>query len=70
MMSARVMARSAAASTLRRWLSTYGKGIPVYMPALSPTMTTGKIAEWSVAAGDKLIAGQAIASIETDKVGE
>jgi len=38
------------------------------MPALSPTMTSGKIARWTVKEGDKLSAGQAIAEIETDKV--
>jgi len=58
----------AASMTLRRWLSAYGKGQPVAMPALSPTMTSGKIARWTVKEGDKLTAGQAIAEIETDKV--
>lgn len=37
------------------------------MPALSPTMTQGNIAEWKVAAGDKVNAGDVIADIETDK---
>ena len=37
------------------------------MPALSPTMTQGNIAEWKIAAGDKVNAGDVIADIETDK---
>lgn len=37
------------------------------MPALSPTMTQGNIAEWKVAAGDKVSAGDVMADIETDK---
>ncbi len=49
---------------------SFGKGIAVSMPALSPTMTSGKIAKWNVKSGDKLTAGQAIAEIETDKVGK
>ena len=30
-----------------RGLASWGKGIPVTMPALSPTMAAGKIAKWS-----------------------
>ena len=37
------------------------------MPALSPTMTQGNIAEWKVSAGDKVNAGDVMADIETDK---
>ena len=37
------------------------------MPALSPTMTQGNIAEWKVEAGAKVSAGDVIADIETDK---
>ena len=37
------------------------------MPALSPTMTQGSIAEWKVEAGAKVSAGDVIADIETDK---
>ena len=39
----------------------------ITMPALSPTMTQGNIAEWKIAAGDKVNAGDVIADIETDK---
>ena len=41
--------------------------ISVLMPALSPTMTEGKLATWMVAEGDKISAGDVIAEIETDK---
>src|SRR5690349_12103119 len=40
---------------------------PVLMPALSPTMTEGKLAKWHVKVGDKVTAGQVICEIETDK---
>ena len=41
--------------------------IPVLMPALSPTMTEGKLAKWLKSEGDYLEPGDAIAEIETDK---
>ena len=41
--------------------------IQVLMPALSPTMTEGKLAKWHVKVGDKVTAGQVICEIETDK---
>ncbi|WP_193180563.1 pyruvate dehydrogenase complex dihydrolipoamide acetyltransferase [Nisaea sediminum] len=41
--------------------------ISVLMPALSPTMTEGKLATWLVAEGDTISAGDVIAEIETDK---
>jgi pyruvate dehydrogenase E1 component beta subunit len=37
------------------------------MPALSPTMTEGKIAKWLKKPGDKVKAGDVLAEIETDK---
>jgi pyruvate dehydrogenase E1 component beta subunit len=37
------------------------------MPALSPTMTEGKLAKWHVKPGDTVKAGQVICEIETDK---
>ena len=37
------------------------------MPALSPTMTEGKIARWIKSEGDKVQAGDVLAEIETDK---
>ena len=39
----------------------------VLMPALSPTMTEGKLAKWVKKEGDEVKAGQVIAEIETDK---
>ena len=41
--------------------------IPVLMPALSPTMTEGKLAKWHVKVGDAVKAGEVICEIETDK---
>ena len=41
--------------------------VEVLMPALSPTMTEGKLAQWLKAEGDDVIAGDVIAEIETDK---
>src|SRR3982750_3550884 len=41
--------------------------IDILMPALSPTMTEGKIAKWVKAEGDNVKAGDVIAEIETDK---
>ncbi len=41
--------------------------INILMPALSPTMTEGKLAKWHVKPGDAVKAGQVICEIETDK---
>src|SRR2546423_1269900 len=41
--------------------------IQILMPALSPTMTEGKIARWLKKVGDDVKAGDVIAEIETDK---
>jgi pyruvate dehydrogenase E2 component (dihydrolipoamide acetyltransferase) len=41
--------------------------IIIKMPALSPTMTEGKIASWLKKEGDTIKAGDIIAEIETDK---
>jgi pyruvate dehydrogenase E1 component beta subunit len=41
--------------------------IEVLMPALSPTMTEGKIAKWLKAEGDTVKSGDVLAEIETDK---
>ncbi|MCC7271891.1 MAG: pyruvate dehydrogenase complex E1 component subunit beta [Alphaproteobacteria bacterium] len=41
--------------------------IEVLMPALSPTMTEGKLAKWHKKAGDAVKAGDVLAEIETDK---
>ena len=41
--------------------------IEVLMPALSPTMTEGKLAKWLKKEGDVVKSGQVLAEIETDK---
>jgi len=41
--------------------------IQVLMPALSPTMTEGKIAKWLKKEGDTVSSGDLLAEIETDK---
>ncbi len=39
----------------------------ILMPALSPTMTEGKLSRWLKAVGDDIRAGDVVAEIETDK---
>ncbi len=41
--------------------------IEILLPAMSPTMTEGTLAKWTVAEGDKVTAGDILAEIETDK---
>ena len=41
--------------------------VNVTMPALSPTMTSGTVAKWTVSIGDMVKSGDVIAEIETDK---
>jgi len=41
--------------------------IEILMPALSPTMTEGKLAKWLKKEGDKIASGDVLAEIETDK---
>ena len=42
-------------------------GVEILMPALSPTMTEGKLARWLKSEGDVVKSGDVIAEIETDK---
>jgi pyruvate dehydrogenase E1 component beta subunit len=42
-------------------------GAVILMPALSPTMTEGKLARWLKKEGDRVKSGEVIAEIETDK---
>ncbi len=42
-------------------------GVQILMPALSPTMTEGKLSRWLKKEGDVIKAGDVIAEIETDK---
>jgi len=41
--------------------------VDILMPALSPTMTEGKLAKWHVKEGDEVASGDIVAEIETDK---
>ena len=41
--------------------------IEILMPALSPTMTEGKLAKWLKKEGDQIASGDVLAEIETDK---
>jgi len=41
--------------------------VKILMPALSPTMTDGKLAKWNVTIGDNVVSGDVLAEIETDK---
>ncbi|MEA4838500.1 MAG: pyruvate dehydrogenase complex dihydrolipoamide acetyltransferase [Rhodospirillaceae bacterium] len=41
--------------------------IEILMPALSPTMTEGKLSRWVKKEGDRLKSGDVVAEIETDK---
>lgn len=41
--------------------------IQILMPALSPTMTQGNLVVWHKKEGDKVVAGDVLADIETDK---
>ena len=41
--------------------------VQILMPALSPTMTDGKLSKWHKAEGDAVQSGDIIAEIETDK---
>ncbi len=41
--------------------------IDILMPALSPTMTEGRLAKWHKKSGDRIASGDVIAEIETDK---
>ena len=38
------------------------------MPALSSTMTSGKVVQWLKAKGDLVAAGEAVLVVESDKV--
>ena len=41
--------------------------IDILMPALSPTMEEGTLSKWLKKEGDKVVSGDVIAEIETDK---
>ncbi len=48
-------------------MSDKSGGVQILMPALSPTMTEGKLSRWLKKEGDAIKAGDVIAEIETDK---
>ena len=47
--------------------SSYPKHQKLNMPALSPTMTEGKIVKWNIKEGDSYSEGDSLVDIETDK---
>lgn len=65
----RVMRATRAMLVLRRSLSkdAMPPHVELGMPALSPTMASGRIASWLKREGDVVQAGDALAEIETDK---
>ena len=68
-MLARPASRALAAVAAARLLPAPARAASsvVTMPALSPTMTSGKIARWTKKEGDKLSSGDVIGEVETDK---
>eukprot|EP00900_Chrysochromulina_parva_P019678 jgi/Chrpa1/27711/Chrysochromulina_OHIO_Genome00001954-RA len=62
----RTAPRASLVSCVRK-LSSLPPHTLLPMPALSPTMTSGNLASWKKAVGDKIEAGDVIAEVETDK---
>jgi len=64
-------APAASAARLGQYRQMSSDDLPYHlvvgMPALSPTMESGTIAEWNVKEGDAFAAGDSVAEIETDK---
>ena len=52
---------------LRRRITLLATFTPIYMPALSPSMTKGKIIQWNKKVGDTVAPGDVLAKVETDK---
>jgi len=52
----------------RRSLQTMNAVKDVFMPALSSTMTEGKIVSWLKAPGDKVKKGESIVVVESGKI--
>lgn len=65
--SATLTGRSFPVRVTCRPLSSLPSHKVLDMPALSPTMTQGNIAAWSIKEGDSVSAGDRLAEIETDK---
>ncbi|CAK9309658.1 unnamed protein product [Citrullus colocynthis] len=51
----------------RRSLQVHAKIREIFMPALSSTMTEGKIVSWIKTEGDKLAKGESVVVVESDK---
>lgn len=56
-------------SVSKQWMRCFS--LPAHsfleMPALSPTMSEGKIISWTAKVGDKVVAGEVFCEVETDK---
>ena len=50
-----------------KWSSSLPSHNKIVLPALSPTMEVGTIKEWKLKEGEKLLEGEVLAEIETDK---
>ncbi|KAK2064491.1 biotin-requiring enzyme [Colletotrichum caudatum] len=69
-LSARVVGRRIPAESTARGFRTSARCLAAQnfsMPALSPTMTEGNIANWKVKEGESFSAGDVLLEIETDK---
>ncbi|MQL89669.1 hypothetical protein Taro_022249 [Colocasia esculenta] len=70
--SARILIRRSAAVPVRRHRSGAPPAVrakirEIFMPALSSTMTEGKIVSWVKAEGDRLNKGESVVVVESDK---
>jgi hypothetical protein len=51
----------------KRYSNLNNKLTKIKMPSLSPTMKTGEIEKWLVKEGDKVVIGDLLAEIKSDK---
>ncbi|KAL6905515.1 hypothetical protein ACP4OV_003116 [Aristida adscensionis] len=58
---------SSSSSSRRRGCRVEAKIREIFMPALSSTMTEGKIVSWTAAEGDRLAKGDPVVVVESDK---
>ena len=59
----------AKSSRARSTALQMAESVEVLMPALSSTMTEGKIVQWTKKVGDKVKSGDTLMVVESDKVG-
>ena len=59
--------RPACRRPSRRSLQTFNAVKEIFMPALSSTMTEGKIVSWLKGPGDKVSKGESVVVVESDK---